>query len=121
MLLYFRVGWITHSGVVIVKLSLPSILFLLSPLPTSFLALHPFLTRRPSLIVAEVDADSERELGDRFNIEGFPTLKFFPAGAADKPEDYDGDRTVEALVAWVNDRLGTLSVSFLTIQAPTRP
>ena len=79
------------------------------------------LNRRPSLIVAEVDADSERELGDRFNSEGFPTLKFFPAGAADKPEDYDGDRTVEALVSWVNDRLGTLSVSFLTIQAPTRP
>ena len=108
MLLYFRVGWITHSGVVIVKLSLPSILFLLSPLPTSFFALYPFLTRRPSLIVAEVDADSERELGDRFNIEGFPTLKFFPAGASDKPEDYDGDRTAEALVSWVNDRLGTL-------------
>jgi protein disulfide-isomerase A6 len=27
-----------------------------------------------------VDADAHRELGERFGVQGFPTIKFFPRG-----------------------------------------
>jgi protein disulfide-isomerase A6 len=33
-----------------------------------------------------VDADSERDLGSRFGIQGFPTLKFFPKGHTEPEE-----------------------------------
>lgn len=39
------------------------------------------------VIIAKVDADAEKELGSRFGIQGFPTLKFFPKGSKD-PEEY---------------------------------
>ena len=37
--------------------------------------------------IAKVDADAERELGKRFGVQGFPTLKWFD-GKSDKPSDY---------------------------------
>ena len=30
-------------------------------------------------------------------IQGFPTIKLYPAGAKDKPVDYSGDRSIEDL------------------------
>jgi len=29
-------------------------------------------------VIAKVDADAHKELGTRFGVSGFPTLKFFP-------------------------------------------
>ena len=36
-------------------------------------------------------------------IEGFPTIKLFPAGAKDKPITYSGSRTVEDLANFVKE------------------
>jgi hypothetical protein len=44
----------------------------------------------------QVDADAHRELGEKFGVQGFPTIKWFPAGEAAKPEDYSGGRTAGA-------------------------
>ncbi len=33
--------------------------------------------RDPPLSIAKVDATENKELGERFGIKGFPTLKFF--------------------------------------------
>jgi len=33
--------------------------------------------RDPPLFVAKVDVTENKELGERFGIKGFPTLKFF--------------------------------------------
>ncbi|RYE82621.1 MAG: hypothetical protein EOO65_05225 [Methanosarcinales archaeon] len=33
-----------------------------------------------NVVVAKVDADKYRDLGSRFKVEGFPTIKYFPAG-----------------------------------------
>jgi thiol-disulfide isomerase/thioredoxin len=57
------------------------------------------------VIIAKVDADSERTLGERFEIKGFPTLKWFPKGST-KPEEYNGGRTADTIVSWVNDKTG---------------
>lgn len=39
-----------------------------------------------NVLIAKVDADSERDLGGRFGVKGFPTLKFFPKGSTDPIE-----------------------------------
>eukprot|EP01036_Dinobryon_divergens_P028780 gene28780-37783_t len=59
-----------------------------------------------SVLIAKVDATAEEDLGKRYNIEGFPTIKFFPAGSAD-PEPYEGDRELEGLVDYINEKAGT--------------
>ena len=63
------------------------------------------------MIIAEVDADHERDLSERFGITGFPTLKFFPKNEADKPIDYAQSREIAPLVSFVNEQTGTSSES----------
>jgi protein disulfide-isomerase-like protein len=33
------------------------------------------------VVIAKIDADKHRSLGERFGVEGFPTLKFIAPGA----------------------------------------
>ncbi len=42
------------------------------------------------------------------DIQGFPTLKFFPAGRKDQPIDYTGERSVDAIVKFVKENADTL-------------
>eukprot|EP00003_Mantamonas_plastica_P000210 TRINITY_DN101_c0_g1_i3.p1 TRINITY_DN101_c0_g1~~TRINITY_DN101_c0_g1_i3.p1 ORF type:complete len:323 (+),score=103.19 TRINITY_DN101_c0_g1_i3:40-1008(+) len=56
--------------------------------------------------IAKVDADAHRDLGSRFGVSGFPTLKWFPKGSKD-PKDYTGGRSADELVKWVNAEAGT--------------
>lgn len=55
--------------------------------------------------ISKVDADSERSLGQRFGISGFPTLKWFD-GKSDQPVDYQGGRDLESLVEFVSEKSG---------------
>jgi len=58
------------------------------------------------VIVAAVDATAHRPLGDQFDVKGFPTIKYFPAGATE-PEDYNGGRDLKDFVAFLNEAAGT--------------
>lgn len=58
------------------------------------------------VVVAKVDADKHRALGERFAVSGFPTIKYFPAGSAE-PEDYSGGRDGEAFMTFLNEKAGT--------------
>lgn len=55
--------------------------------------------------IAKVDADAEKDLGRKFGVQGFPTLKWFD-GKSDKPQEYDGGRDLESLQKWVTDKTG---------------
>ncbi|OCK75687.1 disulfide isomeras-like protein [Lepidopterella palustris CBS 459.81] len=55
--------------------------------------------------IAKVDADANKELGRRFGVQGFPTLKWFD-GKSDKPEDYSGGRDIESLTKWIVEKTG---------------
>lgn len=57
------------------------------------------------VVIAKVDADAERSLGERFDVKGFPTLKWFPKGST-APEEYEGGRTADTIVSWVNGKTG---------------
>lgn len=50
--------------------------------------------------IAKVDATAN-DVPDE--IQGFPTIKLFPAGKKDSPVDYTGSRTVEDLVQFIKD------------------
>ncbi|KAK0615956.1 thioredoxin-like protein [Bombardia bombarda] len=63
--------------------------------------------------IAKVDADAERSLGQRFGVQGFPTLKFFD-GKSDKPIDYNGGRDLESLTAFISEKTGVKSKKKLT-------
>jgi len=57
---------------------------------------------RPDVLLAKVDATVETELGSRFDVKGFPTLKWFTAGGA--ASDYGGGRTAPEIVSWVSKK-----------------
>jgi len=56
--------------------------------------------------IAAVDATESASLADKFGVKGYPTLKFFPKGATE-PEEYDGGRTADTIVKWINGKIGT--------------
>jgi len=60
---------------------------------------------KDSVVIAKVDADAHKELGGRFDVRGFPTLKFFPKGSTN-PEAYEGGRSADDIVEFVNNRVG---------------
>ena len=58
-----------------------------------------------SVVIANVDADSHKELGNRYGVTGYPTLKFFPKDNK-AGEDYNAGRTPEEFVEFINTRTG---------------
>ncbi|CAI5468687.1 unnamed protein product [Closterium sp. Yama58-4] len=59
-----------------------------------------------SVVVGKVDCDKHKKLCSEYKVKGYPTLKWFPKGAS-SPEDYTGERSVDDLVAFTNEKLGT--------------
>ncbi|RHY13279.1 hypothetical protein DYB25_003806 [Aphanomyces astaci] len=58
------------------------------------------------VVIAKVDADQHKDLSTEWEVNGFPTLKFWNKGAK-YPDPYDGGRTEDELVAFVNKAAGT--------------
>lgn len=58
--------------------------------------------------LAKVDATVHNDVAKKFEIKGFPTLKFFKNG---KHSDYNGGRTEGEIVAWLNKRTGPPAVT----------
>ncbi|XP_064398536.1 uncharacterized protein LOC135345112 [Halichondria panicea] len=58
-----------------------------------------------SVVIGKVDADSEKALGSKFGVRGYPTLKYFPQGSTE-PKDYSGGRTAADIIAFVTAQAG---------------
>lgn len=67
-----------------------------------------FESAKDKVTVAKVDADAEKELGRRFGVQGFPTLKWFD-GKSEAPEDYTGGRDIESLTEFIQGKVGVKS------------
>jgi len=68
-------------------------------------AAKALLEQDPPIRIAKVDATAQTKAGERFGIQGFPTLKFFK-GDVDAVKDYDGGRTSEEIQKWVIKKSG---------------
>ncbi|XP_048535900.1 protein disulfide isomerase-like 1-4 [Triticum urartu] len=53
--------------------------------------------------LAKVDATEDHDLAQAHDVQGYPTLLFFIDGV---PRDYSGERTKDAIVAWISKKLG---------------
>ncbi|NP_001011281.1 protein disulfide-isomerase A2 precursor [Xenopus tropicalis] len=60
--------------------------------------------------LAKVDATVESELSMEFNVNGYPTLKFFKGGNRTGHIDYGGKRDQDGLVKWMLRRLGPAAI-----------
>ena len=61
-----------------------------------------------NVVIASLNADEaeNRGIGSKYDVQGFPTLKFFPAGS-DEPIDYEGGREAQSFVDYINEKAGT--------------
>ncbi|KAJ1964571.1 hypothetical protein IWQ62_002898 [Dispira parvispora] len=64
-----------------------------------------FSHAKDSVVIAKLDADAHRELGSRFEIKGFPTLKLFKDDKS-QPLDYKQGRDLDSLANFITSEVG---------------
>jgi protein disulfide-isomerase A1 len=57
--------------------------------------------KKNKIPLAKVDGSENRELVDKYNIKGYPSLIYFVEG---NPTDYTGVRTAAGVIDWVTER-----------------
>lgn len=60
------------------------------------------------VVIAKVNADNHRSVGEQFDVKGFPTIKWFPRGKTpgkDTVEDYNHARTATAFFDFIKAKL----------------
>lgn len=60
--------------------------------------------RGSNVVVAKIDADSQKAAAGKYEIRGFPTLLFFNNGQ--KVEKYSGPRTAEGIADYLQGKAG---------------
>jgi len=69
----------------------------------------------PNVRLAKIDCTVEKELASRFEIRGFPTLKFFIKGNS-APVAYEGGRTAPEIVQWLKKKTGPVSLPVNSVE-----
>merc|ERR1711923_263950 len=64
--------------------------------------------------LGKVDATEEGPLAEKFEVRGYPTLKFFRNG---KPMEYNGGRTADTIISWVEKKTGPAAVTLADVDA----
>jgi len=64
--------------------------------------------------LAKVDAVAEPKLGEKHQVQGYPTIKFFKDG---KASDYSGGRTEAEIVTWLKKKTGPPATALDTSDA----
>merc|ERR1711910_86249 len=67
-----------------------------------------------SIALAKLDATEEPKVAEQFEVRGYPTLKFFRNG---KDTEYNGGRTADTIVTWVEKKTGPPAVALDSVEA----
>jgi len=62
--------------------------------------------------LAKVDATEHKELGTKYGVQGFPTLKWFVNGVA---QEYNGGRTEATIVNWIKKKVQPSTAELTTV------
>jgi len=73
----------------------------------------------PHIKFFEVDASSEKDLVNRYNIKNFPTTRFFIRGSR-TPLEYHGKKNADAITQWVLDNYMKVTVEVNSVQEVKR-
>lgn len=55
------------------------------------------------IVIGKVDATKEKDLAEKYEVQGYPTLKWFTDGDA---TEYSGGRDTDSIVRWVKKKTG---------------
>lgn len=69
-----------------------------------------------TLLLGKVDATEETDLAEKFEIRGYPTLKFWNNG---KIVEYGGGRTGDEIINWLKKKTGPPAVELTSAEAAT--
>ena len=59
-----------------------------------------------TVVIADVDCTIEKDLCQKYGVQGYPTIKYFTGATAATGDAYNGGRDYDALSAWAKDNLG---------------
>jgi len=65
-------------------------------------------------VLAKIDCTVESELCQQHGVRGYPTVAFFKNG---NKREYDGPRTTEGIISWLDKKSGPLAVELTSAQS----
>lgn len=71
---------------------------------------------KSEVLLAKVDATEETSLAERYEVRGYPTLKFFRNG---KPVEYNGGRNSDDILKWLKKKTGPAAQTLTTSEEAT--
>ena len=57
------------------------------------------------LVKYECTAEENKQLCEDAKVQGFPSMKYYKDSSDKDGVEYDGERTSDAIVKWINDKL----------------
>lgn len=103
----------TKSGNILVEFYAPWCGHCKALAPEYAKAAKELKTKLPNVKLGKVDATVETEIAEKANVQGYPTLKFYREG---KVIDFNAGRTSEAIVSWLEKRLGPAAKTLTTVE-----
>jgi len=67
-----------------------------------------------SVMLGKLDATEEGKVAEKYEVRGYPTLKFFKNG---KDMEYNGGRTADTIISWLEKKTGPPAKTLDTVDA----